>query len=419
MHSQRTRGKANHRAVGLGLLFVVLASGGAGAVSKVPGITAAPSPASLQIGVRKVSSLASGEDHSLIVLKNGRVMAFGSNYYGQLGVKTDDDFANMVPREVEGINAAISVAVGNGFSVVLQKDGTVWTFGASGALGRSYEILGNRKAGKVPGLGSVESVAASGQHTFAVKKDGTVWGFGMNEGGIFGPDDSRTNYAIPTQIAGLSNIVTVSTSPTHTLALKADGTVWSFGENQSSELGRATQGGFFNPAVQVPNLSNAVAIAAASRQSAVLRSDGSVWTFGSNATGGLGRLTPVDAVWGLKSDPKPGLVPNFPKVASIQSDGTISATKSDGSVWVFADPQYGEVVAGSLVNRKIVAKPKRLEGVNQASIVASGSSTVLFVGTDGIVRSLGQNGSGELGRATKRVDGSMVADLIPGPVSGI
>lgn len=141
------------------------------------------------------------------------------------------------------------------------------------------------------------ATAAGGLHSVALKNDGTVWTWGGNAYGQLG-DGLATNRSTPTQVSGLTGVTGVSAGYYHTLALKEDGTVWSWGHNLHGQLGDGTTTNRSRP-VQVAGLNNIVAVAAYGYHSVALRNDGTIWSWGSNAYGEIGdgtttsRFTPV------------------------------------------------------------------------------------------------------------------------------
>jgi alpha-tubulin suppressor-like RCC1 family protein len=83
---------------------------------------------------------------------------------------------------------------------------------------------------------ATQVVAAGRSHTLAVYADGTVWSWGRNERGQLG-DGTTNNRWQRTQVAGLSNIVAVSAFGDTSVALRSDGTVWTWGANDEYALG--------------------------------------------------------------------------------------------------------------------------------------------------------------------------------------
>jgi hypothetical protein len=106
------------------------------------------------------------------------------------------------------------------------------------------------------GVSDVIDVAAGAGHTVALKKDGTVWAWGDNDYGELG-DGTQTLREAPVQVKGedgvgyLTGVIAVEAGETHVMALKGDGTVWAWGKNLSGQLGNGTAGEFENKSTPV------------------------------------------------------------------------------------------------------------------------------------------------------------------------
>ena len=142
----------------------------------------------------------------------------------------------------------------------------------------------------VDGLSNVISIAGGYLHSVALKSDGTVWAWGNNTYGQLG-DDSAADKTIPTEIDGISNVSAIASGYYHTIVLKSDGTVWTWGDNSFGQLGNGTNNNSSAP-VKVTGLNNdthlVISIAGGYWHSIALKSDGSVWTWGNNIHGQLG-----------------------------------------------------------------------------------------------------------------------------------
>jgi len=140
---------------------------------------------------------------------------------------------------------------------------------------------------KVSGLAGMTEVAAGQRHSIALKNDGTVWTWGGNNSGQLGNGtfaDSRT----PVLVAGLSNVTAISAGYDFSIALRSDGTVWAWGANNTGQLGNGSTTNRNTPA-QVNGLSGVIAIDSGNcGHSLAVESDGSVWAWGSGMYGQIG-----------------------------------------------------------------------------------------------------------------------------------
>ena len=246
--------------------------------------------------------------HIVALRSNGTVWAWGFNSAGQLGNDTATNSA--IPVQAMGLNDVVAVAAGSVHTVALKRDGTVWTWGSNsrGQLGDGTST-GRRTPVPVNGLlnvrNGVVAIAAGEGHTVALQGDGTVWTWGLDNVGQLGDGTPGGTQFLPVQVPGLSGVITVAAGGNYTVALRDDGTVWAWGLNSSGELGDGTTTDRAAP-VQVTGpggidfLSGIVAVAAGRDHTLALRNDGTVWAWGRSQYGGLGdgtnsgtRLTPV------------------------------------------------------------------------------------------------------------------------------
>ena len=86
---------------------------------------------------------------------------------------------------------------------------------------------------------TVIQVSSSGSHSVALKSDGTVWTWGVNNYGQLG-DGTTTDSPTPVQVLGLTDVTVVAAGGVQTAALKSDGTVWAWGSNVYGQLGDGT-----------------------------------------------------------------------------------------------------------------------------------------------------------------------------------
>jgi alpha-tubulin suppressor-like RCC1 family protein len=136
-----------------------------------------------------------------------------------------------------------------------------------------------------------KQVSGGSSHSLAVKTDGTLWAWGNNGSGRLG-DGTTTNRSSPVQIGVLTNWSQVSGGDSHSLAVKTDGTLWAWGSNDSifdgsGQLGDGTISHRSSP-VQIGALTNWRQVSGGDRYSLAVKTDGTLWAWGSNSFGRLG-----------------------------------------------------------------------------------------------------------------------------------
>jgi YD repeat-containing protein len=144
-------------------------------------------------------------------------------------------------------------------------------------------------------LSNVVQVSAGWKHAVALTSDGKAWTWGDNTAAEIGNGITSTiGMSVPFQVPGLSNVIGVSGGDRFTAILKADGTVWTWGWNGFGQLGDGTNTDRPAP-VRVAGLSNVVLMAARDYHVLVVKSDGSVWAWGSGGNGELGNNRATDS----------------------------------------------------------------------------------------------------------------------------
>jgi alpha-tubulin suppressor-like RCC1 family protein len=241
-----------------------------------------------------------------------------------------------------------------------------------------------------------------GDHTAIIAEDGTVWTFGRNTFGQLG-NNSTTNSNVPVQVVidtfgtALTGAIAVSCGNVHMAVLKNDGTVWTFGNNTNGQFGNGTN---INSSVAVQsNISNVVAIACGGQHNIVLKDDGTVWTYGLNTSGelGIGNNLPSNV---------PVQVTDISNNAvAIGCGQTFTfVTKNDGTVWTFGSNINGQLGDGTIINKDL---PVQVPGITNAIAATGGNSHSLILKGDGTVWAFGNNANGQLG------DGTIINKSIP------
>ncbi len=399
-------------------------------------------------------TLAGGASHFIALQPDGTVWAWGSNNNGQLGDGSTS--ASPVPVRVAQLPANIvAVSAGGNHSMALTSDGNVWTWGRNdfGELGDGTTTA-RRTPVAVPGLTNVAAIEMGSFHAAAIKRDGTVWTWGNNQFGQLG-DGTTTDRHSPVQVAGISNASKVALGYYETFVIRADATVLASGYNNQGQLGDGTQvsrtvpvpipglralsvaaGGFpsISPGVhwsaaiatdgtlwlwgnpfagvsrssspqQVSGLTGGVEVVAGNVHVLIRRSDGSVWSMGSNTGGQLG--APLATV----NTPAP-VVPALSGVTAVAASGMASAAAvTDGSTFTWGSNLDGQLGIATVLSRSV---PSIIPSLNNVRQIAAGSSHSVALKTDGTVWAWGSNGFGQLGQGPTGPLMSSVPVQVPG-----
>jgi len=232
------------------------------------------------------AAVSAGDEHTVALKTDGSLWAWGSNGFDQLGDNATE--GEDTPRCIGGDSNWSAVSAGGRHTVALKTDGSLWAWGynSSGQLGQGNDLNVYTTPMRIGGDSNWEAVSAGNAHTLALKADGSLWAWGNNQYGQLGVGDMYVNKHTPTRIGEDSDWATVSTGYGHTLALKADGSLWAWGYNNSGQLGGTTE--HSDTPTHIGEAENWAVVSAGSYHTAALKTDGSLWAWGNNSNGELG-----------------------------------------------------------------------------------------------------------------------------------
>jgi RHS repeat-associated protein len=347
--------------------------------------------------------IAGGEYHSLAVDSAGAVWAWGYNADGELG--NGQTTSSTTPVKVTGAPPAAAITAGLISSVELTRTGTVTSWGnnAYGQLGDGASTSSSSPV-TVSALSNITQVAAGNYHVLALRTDGTVAAWGLNNASQLG-DGTTVNRSTPVTVAGLSNVTQVAAGGMpgyagHSVALKADGTVWTWGYGKSGQLGLGQLASTPTP-TKVAGLPVIVQIAANGDDTYAVGKDGSLWAWGAGSYGQLGNT----AAGNRQATP---VKVNLTNVKSVAAGGTHAlALTTDGKAWAWGNDNSGQLGDNGACG-KTCTTPVQISGLSGATGLAGGYVHSLAALSDGTMRAWGRNAEGELGDGTTTVRGTPV-----------
>jgi alpha-tubulin suppressor-like RCC1 family protein len=286
---------------------------------------------------------------------------------------------------------------GGAHTLALTEDGKVWALGEN-----NFGQLGNGSFGgeaaepiMVNKLDGVVAVLAGNKHSVALKKDGTVWTWGYNGSGQLG-DGTTRHSSVPDRVAGISNVKAIASGSGHIVALKNDGTVWAWGGNQSGQIGNGEYVDSKTP-VQVSGLGDVTAIAAGAFNTSALRKDGTLWSWGFNGKGQLGN-------GGNERSSSPVRVSGLDDVHAIAAgDWHVVALRHDGTVWAWGSnhaSQLGSTAASYSFS------PVQVAGLHNIADITASVGHTIAIASNNTVWAWGDAGTGQWGNGTS-LEGSV------------
>ena len=298
-------------------------------------------------GLPKIKSISANRGLIMALAEDGTVFTWGRNEWGQLGdgkLLPHPDSNNNIewgmwqsqnrsyPDRVVNLSGVVIISSGGTSALALKDDGTIWVWGQNSAImGLSADIAtGNEIGTSIPVLAqkidNIKSIIDMGSNVLVLKRDGTVLGWGLDINGILGQSEGgvQSGYQFiytPTQIQGLSNVISITGGFTHAAALRNDGAVWTWGGDYSGQLGDNSAASTTGSKIpyEVP-IQNITLLSAGSLYTIALSSDGNLWAWGADDYGQLGDKStgnefyitvPTKVVLSLNSSNNPSPLPTL------------------------------------------------------------------------------------------------------------
>jgi len=353
----------------------------------------------IQIGTEtNWTSVSTSATHTAALRADGSLWAWGS--LGRLAFADGATGIRNRPARVGTDADWVAVSSGDGFSIATRTDGSVWTWGWVGQR-EGGEFIFYTVPTRIGADTGWASIATGQAHSAGVRTDGSLWSWGANHWGQLGrftPTNQTHLYHAPARIGEDDDWATVFSTQGHNLAVRRDGSLWAWGNNENGQLGIGTISGQFDLRI-TPLRAGAeydwagAVISLSRRRSAAVKADGTLWAWGDGS------------FFGRSGHRSPARVGTDSDWVSVSIGGTIFGTgghsvaiKRDGSLWAWGDNNVGQLGDGTARNR---TAPTRIGSSYLWAYASAGDLHTVAVKTDGTLWAWGWNLGGRLGDGTE------------------
>lgn len=340
------------------------------------------------------ATLAAGSSHCIVRKTNGTLWTWGANTLGQLGQGFADNAARAnTPLQVGTASNWATVAAGVNVSHAATSDGSVYSWGTNtnnihGVVMRSLLPLSQQ-------LGAVSSAVGSTNNTYLIRPDGTLWGIGGNTSGQLGlgaTDSSQ--HPTPVQMGTGFTWLSVSSANNSMHAIRSDHTLWACGNNGSGQLGDGTIT-TRSSLIQIGTDADWNFIFDANNCTYAIKTNGTLWAWGANGLSQLGDGTTTQRNFPIQI----GTDTNWRMVAGSASSSTTFAAglKTDGSLFTWGSNSNGQLGNGTTTT---VVRPTQVGVATDWATLAAGNTHVLALKTNHTLWAWGLNSNAQLGDGT-------------------
>ena len=326
------------------------------------------------------------------------LFAWGSNDDGALGQNSTTQYSSPVQVIGSGANWSslwLSNNTWRSSCSGVKDDGTLWMwgYGYSGSGGNSQSQIYRSSPTQIPGNTWIH-VSSGGDHTVAPKSDGTLWVWGDNGFGQLAQNDI-VDKSSPVQVGGdttwrITNKFQCVGGEQATYGIKTDGTLWSWGKNESGQLGLNNTTHISSP-VQVGSETTWSLISGNKRVVGAIKTDGTLWTWGLNKWDGqLGHNDKTERS-------SPTQIPGTSWSTVFAGDKNMCATRTDGTLFVWGQNDRGGLGINFAPSKRR-SSPTQIPGTNWSRGVM-GENFSMWRRTDGTLWGAGLNSQGQQGNS--------------------
>ena len=357
-----------------------------------------------QTGIVIEPNVVTTGSHTVSLRADGKVFTWGSNAFGQLGNGTTNDSDEPVEVNFPEGTIITQVAAGEEYSVALDSEGNVWTWGRNNYFQIGHTGGDQYTPYKVGGLPKVIKIAAGNYTTMVITENKELYGWGFNGYGNIGIG-SYTNKVTASKVVGFEDVIDVSVGKNHTMTLTSDGNVYATGSNLYGQLGNGNEEIFKVNEFTKVNLPDVITtIDCGELSNAVITVNGNVYTWGQNAYGQLG-------LGDKETQFNPTLVSGLNNIREIEIGKTNAIVRDgNGKMYITGSNIYGQLGKGTKGSSTNVTNFEMLTKIDNGLRLATGDTYVVVLKEDGFVWAWGDYNHGDMEK--KSITNSKVPVLV-------
>jgi alpha-tubulin suppressor-like RCC1 family protein len=313
----------------------------------------------------------------------GALYIWGFPQYGETGNNVEanqyaTDFTQIKADDTASWSNTPSLDMGDSHGIMVKTNGSLWTWGdrSFGQMGDGLGTGNTATQTKIGTLTNWSKVSAGVFHNLALKTDGTMWSWGYNIYGQVG-DGTSISRSSPVQIGTQTDWASIHTDESSSFGVKTNGTLWAWGYNNSGQLGTNNTVSYSSP-IQVGTLVDWLnaSIAVGEQVTIAAKSNGTLWQWGEGSQNSIG-----DGLTINRSSPvQIGTLSTWSSVSATAY--TVHAIKTDGTLWGWGLGSGGVLGDNASIIR---SSPVQIGTLNNWSMIDGSSSgvSVVAVKTDG------------------------------------